>query len=233
MLATLPAPLSIIIPTYNSANYLKPTITSLYPGLWEQLICELIICDASEESKTQAIADKVGGIYLRTPRGRGTQLDFGAKHSRGSWLLFLHSDTRLGENWISEVVTHIQLHPDKAGYFQLKYSSLGIFPKLTAGFANLRSSWFDLPYGDQGLLISREQYLHVGGFPDIPLMEDVHIARKLKGSLRGLNCEALTNADRKEQMGWIRSGIINLTLITRYFLGVHPSKLYEEYYESS
>jgi len=228
----MPALLSIIIPTYQSAQYLGPTLVPLYKGLHDHLIHELIVCDASEDHATQTIANEVGARYFNTLKGRGSQLDYGAKQAKGIWLLFLHADTHLADNWSQVCTEHINTYPHQAGYFQLKYSAQGIFPFLTSAFANFRSKLFGLPYGDQGLLISRDLYNHIGGFPDIPLMEDVYIARKLKGRLRGLNCYAQTDAERKIKSGWIKSGVSNLILLTRYLMGTHPNKLYKDYYKS-
>ena len=99
-----------------------------------------------------------------------------------------------------------------------------------AGWANLRSRWFGLPYGDQGLLIHRSLYRTVGGYPEQPLMEDVAIARSLgRARLTGLNAVARTGADRYLRDGWLRRGARNLWTLARYFLGASPEALAKAY----
>ncbi len=228
----MPAPVSVIMPTFNSAACLGQTLMPLYKGIQANVIRELIICDASDDDSVETIAEDVGAVCFKTPRGRGKQLGYGASKAKGDWFLFLHSDTQLADHWVEEAMQHIDANPDYAGYFRLAYRARGFFPSFVATWANLRSRWFDLPYGDQGLLISRELYHASGGFPDIPLMEDVHIARQLRNRLKGLNCPALTDAGRQLQHGWVKTGTANLWLLARYFAGAAPAKLAKTYYKS-
>ncbi len=225
------APLSIIIPTNDSARELPDTVTSLFEGLQDGLIKELIICDSTDDKSVETIADKLGAVFIKSVKGRGTQLREGAKYSSGEWMLFLHADTHLGEGWNRIVSDFIDSHPDRAGYFRLKFRRRGFFPHMVAGWANLRSTLFDLPYGDQGLLISRTLYDQIGGFQAIPLMEDVDFCRKLKGKLMMLDGLASTSARRQVKNGWIRSGLGNLWMLTRYFLGSSPEDLFNKYYK--
>ena len=100
---------------------------------------------------------------------------------------------------------------------------------MVAAWANLRSRLFGLPYGDQGLLASRALYDQVGGFADIPLMEDVAMARALRGRMRGVRCRIETGAERYLAQGWVRRGARNLWTLVRYFGGVAPEKLVKGY----
>jgi hypothetical protein len=100
--------------------------------------------------------------------------------------------------------------------------------KAVAAWANLRSR-LGLPYGDQGLLLPRALYQSVGGYPDQPLMEDVALARALRGHLLGLEVTAVTSADKYARQGWLRRGARNLWTLIRYFAGVAPAKLAEGY----
>ncbi|KPU83552.1 glycosyl transferase, partial [Marinosulfonomonas sp. PRT-SC04] len=96
---------------------------------------------------------------------------------------------------------------------------------MVAGWANVRAGVFGLQDGDQGLLISRELYDAVGGFSDIALMEDVAMARRLRGRLCGLSVEAVTSAVRYQEAGWVRQGARNLWRLVRYLAGVDPARL--------
>jgi len=102
-------------------------------------------------------------------------------------------------------------------------------PALVAGWANLRSRVFGLPYGDQGLLMARAQYTEVGGFQDIPLMEDVAMARALKGRIVLLPGAVRTSAARYARGGWLRRGGRNLLTLLRYFMGAKPEDLARRY----
>ena len=109
---------------------------------------------------------------------RGGQLRRGVRVARGEWLLVLHADTGLPPGWPEVVKAHIANGQGPAA-FRLSFDSRGLMPRVVAGWANLRSNVFGLPYGDQGLLLSRFDYDAAGGYPDIPLMEDVALARAL------------------------------------------------------
>ena len=153
----------------------------------------------------------------------------GVEAASGDWFLVLHADTELSPGWAREALDHVRDHPGRAGYFRLAFRAEGAMPRLVAGWANVRSRIFDLPYGDQGLLVSRDLLASVGGIPDLPLMEDVALARALRGSLQRLNGTARTSADRYLREGWIRRGTRNLLTLARYLAGVDPERLAADY----
>jgi len=220
------APLSIVIPTLNAQQDLPDTLACLMEGLSSGLIREVIISDGGSQDATAAIADEAGAVWLTGAPGRGGQLRRGAELAQGDWLLFLHADTHLAPNW-SEVVW-AAIGDGTPAYFKLQFRASGLMPKLVAGWANLRSRLLGLPYGDQGLLISRDDYNAVGGFDDVPLMEDVSLVRRLP-RLRPLPSTAATSAERYEASGWIRRGGRNLFILTRYFFGADPQTLAAAY----
>jgi len=222
------APLSIIIPTLNGADRLGPTLASVFEAVEDGLLAELIIADGGSGDEIQAVADEVGAALVQTAAGRGTQLAAAANIAQGQWLLFLHSDTVLSSGWPNTVRAHMA-KGQNAGYFQLRFDAQGLAPKIVAGWANLRSKVFGLPYGDQGLLIPALLYCQIGGYPEIPLMEDVAIARKLTGKLRPIQATATTSAARYLAEGWLRRGSRNLFTLLMYFLGRAPEKLASDY----
>jgi hypothetical protein len=176
------------------------------------------------------VAEAIGARLVRAPRGRGQQLAAGAQAARGAWLLFLHADTVLTPGWTAAVLAHIRDRPDRAGWFRLRFDAEGPMPRLVAGWANLRSVLLALPFGDQGLLVSRAVYRAAGGYPEIPLMEDVALARRLgRRRLSGIGAEAVTSAARYAQVGWLRRGWRHLTNQALYFLGVPPERLARRY----
>jgi hypothetical protein len=117
----------------------------------------------------------------------------------------------------------------KAGYFRLRFDSNSLPARIVAGWANLRARLFGLPYGDQGLLVPAALYHKCGGYADIPLMEDVAIARSLRRDLCSIDATATTSAERYLQQGWLRCGAYNLGSLALYFCGVAPEKLARRY----
>ncbi|MEO1493747.1 MAG: TIGR04283 family arsenosugar biosynthesis glycosyltransferase [Pseudomonadota bacterium] len=223
------APVSVIIPTLNAAAEIGPCLGALGAALLEGVIREVIFADGGSDDAIADVAEETGARLVTAPRGRGSQLAAGATAAKGEWYLFLHADTVLSEGWASAVAAHMARGRDRAGYFRLAFRSDAAMAELVAGWANLRARLLGLPYGDQGLLIHRALYAEVEGYPEIPLMEDVAIARRLRGRLRGIDAVASTSAARYERRGWIRQGTRNLTTLALYLGGTAPARLDERY----
>ena len=220
------APISVIIPTLDAQEHLGPCLMSLMPGLEAGLLRELIVSDGGSADATVEIAKAWGAEVVSGPASRGGQLARGCEAAAGKWLLVLHADTKLDEGWVGPVVEHVS--GNAAGWFRLAFDEPGVAGRLVAAWANLRSR-AGLPYGDQGLLLPRQLYREVGGYPDQPLMEDVAIARALRGHLRGINATARTSAVRYRSQGWIRRGSRNIWALMRYLAGASPDGLAQAY----
>ena len=151
------APVSIVIPTLNAAAGIAPTLACLVEGVSMGLVRELIIVDGGSDDGIAQIAEDVGAIFLTCEAGRGRQLAMGAEHASATWVLFLHADTVLNVDWSLAVATHVNNQTD-AGYGRLAFDDAGLVAKIVSGGANLRSRILGLPYGDQGLLVSRRMY---------------------------------------------------------------------------
>lgn len=221
------ARLSIVIPTWNAEPALASCFTALMEGLDAGLIREVIVSDAGSDDATGAVAQAWGACVIDGPSGRGGQLRRGVARARGEWLLILHADTALQPGWSEIARRHIE-GDDRAGWFRLAFDQRGIAPATVAGWANLRST-LGLPYGDQGLLVSRALYDEIGGYPDQPLMEDVALAGKLRGRLVALDAFAVTSAEKYRAQGWLRRGGRNLWTLVRYFAGTSPDRLADAY----
>jgi rSAM/selenodomain-associated transferase 2 len=222
------APISIVIPTLNAADGIAPTLACLVEGVSMGLVRELIIVDGGSKDDIAQITKDVGARFLTCEAGRGRQLAVGADHAQAPWLLFIHADTVLDADWAVVIATHIN-NQSKAGYGRLSFDDTGVMSRCVSAGANLRSRLFGLPYGDQGLLISRQMYDQVGGYRDIPLMEDVAIARALRGQLRQLDMTATTSAARYHRQGWWARIFKNLMLLARFKMGADPKKLARAY----
>ncbi len=221
------AQLSVVIPTLNAQEALPACLASLMEGVEAGLIRELILSDGGSTDATQTIAEDTGALFISGPPSRGGQLRRGVAAAQGEWLLILHADSRLSEGWAALVQSH--LPKDTPGHFRLRFDARGLAPAWVAGWANIRSRLFKLPYGDQGLLISRASYDAVGGYRDIPLMEDVAMARALGRSLTQLPAAITTSADKYQRDGWLRRGARNVSLLLRYLMGGDPENLVRRY----
>jgi hypothetical protein len=222
----MPAPISVIIPTLNAERSLSACLTALMEGLDAGLIRELIVSDGGSDDATRSVAEEWGAKIVQGEPSRGGQLRRGCATASADWLLVLHADTQLEAGWTGPVIAH--LNGQKAGWFQLRFDSTGFAAGFVSGWANFRSR-IGLPYGDQGLLLPRYLYQSVGGYPDQPLMEDVAMARLLKGQMTAISSAAITSADKYRNAGWMRRGGRNLWTLVRYFAGVSPAKLAQAY----
>ncbi|MEO1552636.1 MAG: TIGR04283 family arsenosugar biosynthesis glycosyltransferase [Pseudomonadota bacterium] len=227
----MPAPLSIIIPALDAEAGLSLCLASLMPGLETGLIREVILVDGGSQDQTRRLAEGAGATVISAAeQGRAAQMRRGFDHARGDWMLFLHADTALSRDWAERAKSHINQGKDKAAAFTLAYRSDHPMAKVVARRANWRARTLGLPYGDQGLLISRKFYNEIGGYPDTPFMEDVQIIRAIgKKRLSLLSAEARTDASKYDRDGWRRRSWRNAYLITRYLLGAKPESLAKLY----
>lgn len=227
----MPAPLSVIIPALDAEAVLPLCLTALMPGLETGLIREVILVDGGSDDQTRRLADGAGAKVISAPEtGRASQLRIGAEQARGAWLLFLHADTALSRDWAERAKAHLTERKNKAAAFTLAYRSDHPMAKVVARRANWRARAMGLPYGDQGLLISRKLYTEVGGYPDTPFMEDVQIVRAIgKKRLSILSAEARTDASKYDRDGWRKRSWHNASLVTRYLLGASPQSLAKKY----
>ena len=223
-------PLSVIIPALDAAKTLDRALSPLTSVIASLLVHEVIVSDGGSTDETRDIAQAAGALLVTGAAGRGQQLNAGAAAATGSWLLFVHADTVLAPGWVSCAVDHMAAGPDAAGAVTLAYDSDRSEARWLERRANRRARWFGLPYGDQGLLISRHLFDEIGGYPDIALMEDVAIVRKIgRRRLRHFPVEAVTSAAKYERDGWRRRAWANGFLLTRYLLGADPAKLARRY----
>lgn len=224
----MPAKLSIVIPTLAAEVTLPRVFAALMEGLPTGLIREVIVTDGGSGDRTLDIAEEAGAVVLQGSPSRGGQLRRGCAVARGEWILILHADTVLDAGW-SEVVSDHIASSERAAVFRLAFAARGLGPAWVAGWANLRTRFLGLPYGDQGLLIRSEDYETAGGYPDQPLMEDVHLVRALPAPPVLLPSGAVTGADRYLRDGWFGRGARNLWTLLRYFGGVSPERLARAY----
>jgi len=220
---------SIVIPTLNAAGDLPATLAVLTDA---RLIREIIVADGGSLDDSVAIAQGAGARIVSAERGRGTQLAAGAAAASGDWLLFLHADCRPAPGWKAAVEAFVAepCAPGRAGYFTFALDDPSPPARLLERIVAWRCRALGLPYGDQGLLISRALYQAVGGFAALPLMEDVDLVRRLgRPRLAPLGVPAYASARRYRQGGYIRRPLRNLMCLSLYFMRVparHLARLY-------
>ncbi|MGE0047244.1 MAG: TIGR04283 family arsenosugar biosynthesis glycosyltransferase [Hyphomonadaceae bacterium] len=224
--------LSIVIIARNAAQTLPATLASLMPGVSAGLVKEAILVDCGSEDATRAIADEAGCVIVESTPGRGRQLRAGGEAARAPWLLFLHADTRLASGWEEEALAFMNRPDadDRAGAFTLAFDDASLPARWVAFWAGLRARILKLPYGDQGLIISRTLYDALGGYRELPLMEDVEIVRRIGGRrLLILKTRAITSGAKFRRDGYLRRASRNLVLLSRYLLGADPHELARRY----
>ncbi len=222
--------ISVIIPTLNAAQHLSATFLSIFDAAVDGFVNEVIVSDGGSEDATLKIAEDAGATIIRAERGRGQQLRAGAEAARKPWLLFLHADTALERGWVEETQAFIKRREDVPAAFRFRLADQGFQPRLLEAAVGLRCKLFALPYGDQGLLISRKLYDATGGFAPIPLMEDVDFVQRLKPRrIAMLKTAAVTSAERFRREGYWRRSFKNLSCLLSYYRGVPPERLAERY----
>ena len=222
-----PSPcISVIVPTLNEQDHLPATLkgVTLVPG------DDLIVVDGGSTDQTVAIAQQFTAQVLHSRRGRAVQMNRGAQHAQGDILLFLHADTLLPAAGLEAVRWALQ---DGAvgGAFRLAILPPTPALRLVAWGTNLRARFGQLPYGDQALFMRRQVFEALGGYDDIPFMEDVRMVQALRtrGRLTILPQAVRTSGRRWQRDGVLYTTVRNTLLITLYFWGVPPERLQRWY----
>ena len=214
-----------MIPTLDAASGLGASLAAIEVARGAGLLREIVVADGGSADATAAIAEAAGARVVRAPRGRGSQLAAGAAAAEGEWLCFLHADTQPGPRWCDAVAGFIAdpANAERAGYFAFRLDDGSSSARRLERLVAWRSRVLGLPYGDQGLVIAKRFYSELGGFPALPLMEDVALVRRIgRRRLVALEATALTSAARYRRDGYLRRSLRNLVCLTLYFLGVSP-----------
>lgn len=217
--------LSVIIPTLNEAQRL--------PRLLERLIVEsprpeIIVVDGGSTDGTPDFAKPWADKVIATQPGRGKQLNAGAQMAVGDILWFLHADSEPPVRGVAQILELLHNRPElSGGAFQLKFDRTSPSLRAIAWGANLRSRWFKMPWGDQGLFVRKSAFVVLGGFPDWPVMEDFAFQSKLAryGKTHLLKDKLTTSARRYEQLGTLRALQTNLQTLWWYYRGKSTAEL--------
>ena len=219
--------LTIVVPVLNEAAIIAAALAALAP--LRARGAEIIVADGGSRDGTARLAAPFADRVITVPRGRGAPMNAGAALGTGDALLFLHADTTLPDN--ADRLIDAALARRAWGRFDLRIAGSHPFLAVIARMINLRSWATGIATGDQAIFVSRKAFAAVGGFPDLPLMEDIAISRRLKRLCRPycIGTPAVTSGRRWEQNGVIRTILLMWRLRLSYYLGVEPALLAKLY----
>lgn len=192
---------------------------------------EVIVVDGGSSDLTVEVSKAAGARIINSGRGRGRQLQAGARSARAPLLVFLHADVRLDGPALALLDEIALARPPCAMAFRLRIDASGVSYRLIEWGAHVRSRFLALPYGDQGLAVRREDYVRAGGYPPFPIMEDVALVRALR---RVTHVHLLDAAVRVSDRRWradgpLRRTLRNWVLLIRYLTGTSPDRLAARY----
>jgi rSAM/selenodomain-associated transferase 2 len=214
--------ISIIIPTLNEARNIKEAITTTQPST----NIEVIVVDGGSQDSTVEIVQSLGIKIISSSPGRAAQMNAGAAAASGDILLFLHADTRLPIGF--DVMIRTTLQPGiVAGAFKLRIDASLLSLRWVELGVNWRSQFYQMPYGDQAIFLTKQVFQQIGGFPDLPIMEDFELMRRLRrvGKIVILPVAVVTSARRWLQKGVFKTTLLNQIVIIAYLLGVSPQRI--------
>jgi hypothetical protein len=217
------AGISVIIPAVNEADRIEAALE--VPLTTAEV--ETIVVDGGSSDATHAIASARGAKVISCEKGRARQMNAGARAAAGDILVFLHADSRLPrgfERFVRDVLSRPGV---SAGAFRCEADRHFAGKRLMEALVNFRSMALGLPYGDQALFVTRAVFEKAGGFPDLPIMEDVEFVRRAKrfGRVAIAPAAVVTSARRWEEHGVLGTTLVNQLVVAGYALGVPPERL--------
>jgi rSAM/selenodomain-associated transferase 2 len=226
---------SIIVPVLNEADQINPLIEHIHNQGFGPLY-EVIVVDGDPQGGTVRIIQDKDVIAITTEKGRGRQMNAGAAVARGEILIFLHADTKLPDGALEKINRALEDQNYVGGAFDLRIDSDRLFLKYIATRASLRSRWNRIPYGDQAIFIRKKYFDQIGGYKEIPLMEDVDLMRRIKKDGKQIVIfpdKVRTSARRWESEGALYTTLRNQILVRLFYLGVSPHRLAKYYWRRS
>jgi hypothetical protein len=221
---SLPSPrISAIVPALNEEKGIARTLSALSSGR----NVEVILVDGGSTDRTRQIARSHGARVVEGPPRRARQANLGAEVARGKILFFLHADTLVPPGYDTHIRSALRARGVLAGAFDLAIDGKGVGLRFIERTVAFRSRWRQLPYGDQGLFLPAATFRRIGPFPDMPIMEDYVLVRKLarRGRIVTVPVPVLTSARRWHRLGVARTTLLNSAVVAAFRLGVAPERL--------
>ncbi|HSA86535.1 MAG TPA: TIGR04283 family arsenosugar biosynthesis glycosyltransferase [Nitrospira sp.] len=224
--------ISVIIPTLNEERSLPGTLASLS----DSAFTEIIIVDGGSTDGTLRLAQDFcartdHARVVTAPQGRARQMNEGAKVSGGEILMFLHADTQLPAQAGRSVERALAKPTAVGGRFNVRFDTPSAWGRVISSFMNYRSRLTSIVTGDQALFVRRQVFELLGGFSEIPLMEDIEFSRRLQqaGRIVALRDTVVTSFRRWHTQGPLRTIVLMWTLRFLYWVGVSPHQLARVY----
>jgi len=218
--------ISIVMPTFNEAAHLHDTLTNLFATIGQTTV-EVIIADGNSCDQTLDIARKFPCQIVNCKTGRALQMNQGSQQAKGEWLVFLHADSRLPNDWQANVLKTRQW-----GFFPVRLSGDRWPLRVIEKAISLRSSITGIGTGDQSLFFRRLFFRQVGGFAEIPIMEDVAICKQARQLIKPTIAKSaiVTSSRRWEEKGIVKTVLLMWRLRFAYWFGTSPERLHRIYY---
>jgi len=219
--------ISIIIPVWNEVSIINHSIEHMLALRYDDGF-EVVVVDGSPEGETVRSIREEEVKRFTARRGRSVQMNEGASQASGEILLFLHADTTLPKGALQKISALMNKGDVVGGAFDLGIDSERAVFRIIETAAALRSRVLRIPYGDQAIFIRKDYFHAMGGFKEIPLMEDVELMRRIRkaGDRIGIIREKVKTSPRRwEKEGVLYCTLRNWALISLYFLGVSPERL--------
>ena len=215
--------ISIIIPTLNEAESIATTMKSAQAATG----IEIIVADGKSSDGTGEMAKELGARVLTITGGRARQVNAGAMAASSDVLLFLHGDTRLPDGYDQHVLNLLAMPGTAAGAFALGIDGPEIGLRIIEKLANFRSRFFQMPYGDQAIFLRANLFRSIGGFPEMPIMEDFVFVQRVKkeGRVAIAPIAVTTSSRRWKKLGILKTTLINQAVLLAYFSGRDPVRL--------
>jgi len=219
---------SVIIPTLNEEKYLPPVLEHL-KNINEDL--EIIIADGGSKDNTVKIAERFNVKVCKSEKGKGFQLNKGASCAAGEILIFLHADTFLPINAFSLINEYLLVRKVDIAAFKMKFDKEGFLMDIYSWFTKFDSIF--TTFGDQVIVIRRDFFIELNGFPNLTLFEDVELCRKARSITKIYKLPAFvtTSARRYIEKGILKTQLLNGLYIMGYLIGVSPERIYKKYFK--
>jgi rSAM/selenodomain-associated transferase 2 len=217
--------ISVVIPIWNEAERVAGAIERAWGAGADQVI--VAVADGEADDRTEAVATRCRCRVVRSRRGRGAQQNAGARAATGDVLLFLHADTWLAAGAIGQLRSAIRDRRVVFGAFEQRIEAAGWLYRALERGNTLRAKRFGRPYGDQGIFVRRKVFLEAGGFPEVRLLEDLLLVRRLSRRWRPkiLPGPIFVSARRWQKNGVVRQTARNWLLLAAHRLGASPDEL--------
>ena len=221
--------LSIIIPCLNEADCIAETLAALGPA--RRRGTEVIVVDGGSHDDTVERATAAADTVISASRGRAIQMNAGAVRARGEILLFLHADTRPPEQLDGLIIDGLNRAGRSWGRFDVTIGGTHLLLRVVQAMMNFRSRVTGIATGDQGIFVTRTLFTAAGGYPEIPLMEDIELSKRLKRFAPPLCLKhrIVTSGRRWERNGVVRTILLMWRLRLAYWLGADPHRLAMRY----